>query len=145
MAIRNIPPTLDSVINFGIVPVTTLDISTSGSSTAENFFTASAEGNYSFQVIIAAVANPAYDFKLRAQIMTSDSAIANQFAIASDANSYANGISGRQYGFTIIGLATEVAAGTVFDLRISNQVAISGGNSIYFIGRALINKIGSIG
>jgi hypothetical protein len=82
---------------------------------------------------------------LNAEIVIGNSAITNQFAIAANADSYANGISGRQYGFTVIGAAPNVSAGTVFALRITNQVAVSGGTSINFMGRALINKVGSIG
>jgi hypothetical protein len=134
-----------SIVKFAVVPITTLAIATAGSSTAQNFFTADTAGDYSFEVIIAGVAKSTDVFKLKAEIMASDSAIANQFAIASNADSYANGISGRQYGFTIIGVAANVAAGTVFDLRIANQVGLTGGDSINFMGRALVYKVGSIG
>ena len=134
-----------SIVKFAVVPITTLAITTAGSSTAQNFFTADTAGDYSFEVIIAGVAKSTDVFKLKAEIMTSDSAIANQFAIASNADSYANGISGRQYGFTIIGVAANVAVGTVFDLRIANQVGVTGGDSINFMGRALVYKVGSIG
>jgi hypothetical protein len=134
-----------SIVKFAVVPITTLAITTAGSSTAQNFFTADTAGDYSFEVIIAGVAKSTDVFKLKAEIMTSDSAIANQFAIASNADSYANGISGRQYGFTIIGVVANVAAGTVFDLRIANQVGLAGGDSINFMGRALVYKVGSIG
>ncbi len=79
------------------------------------------------------------------EIVIGNSAIANQFAIAADADSYANGISGRQYGFTVIGAASNVSAGAIFALRITNQTNVSGGTSITFMGRALINKVGSIG
>ena len=134
-----------SIVKFAVVPITTLAITTAGSSTAQNFFTADTAGDYSFEVIIAGVAKSTDVFKLKAEIMTSDSAIANQFAIASNADSYANGISGRQYGFTIIGVVANVAAGTVFDIRIANQVGLAGGDSINFMGRALVYKVGSIG
>ena len=134
-----------SIVKFAVVPITALAITTAGSSTAQNFFTADTAGDYSFEVIIAGVAKSTDVFKLKAEIMTSDSAIANQFAIASNADSYENGISGRQYGFTIIGVAANVAVGTVFDLRIANQVGVTGGDSINFMGRALVYKVGSIG
>jgi hypothetical protein len=84
-------------------------------------------------------------FKLNAEIVIGNSAIANQFTIASDAESYANGISGRQYGFTIIAANANVSAGAIFAVRITNQVNVSGGTSITFLGRALVNKVGSIG
>ena len=134
-----------SVSKFAIVPVATLAITTAGNSTSHVFFTAATAGNYTFEVIVAGIANFSNTFKLNAEIVIGNSAIADQFVIASDANSNANGISGRQYGFTVIGAAANVSAGAIFALRITNQVAVSGGTSINFTGRALINKVGSIG
>jgi len=134
-----------SVAKFATVPLATLAITTAGNSTSQTFFTADSAGNYTFEVIVAGVANFSDTFKLNAEIVIGNSAITNQFAIASDAMSYANGISGRQYGFTVIGAAANVSAGAIFAIRITNQVAVSGGTSINFMGRALINKVGSIG
>jgi hypothetical protein len=134
-----------SVAKFATVPLATLAITTAGNSTSQTFFTADSAGNYTFEVIVAGVANFSDTFKLNAEIVIGNSAITNQFAIASDAMSYANGISGRQYGFTVIGAVANVSAGAIFAIRITNQVAVSGGTSINFMGRALINKVGSIG
>ena len=134
-----------SVVKFATVPLAALAITTAGNSTSQTFFTADSAGNYTFEVIVAGVANFSDTFKLNAEIVIGNSAITNQFAIASDAMSYANGISGRQYGFTVIGAAANVSAGAIFAIRITNQVAVSGGTSINFIGRALVNKVGSIG
>jgi hypothetical protein len=134
-----------SVAKFAIVPVATLAITTAGNSTSHTFFTAPTSGNYTFEVIVAGVVNFSDSFKLNAEIVIGNSAIADQFAIASSADSNANGISGRQYGFTVIGAAANVSAGAIFALRITNQVAVSGGTSINFMGRALVNKVGSIG
>ena len=134
-----------SYAKFATVPGASLAITTAGNSTSHTFFTAENSGSYTFEIIVAGVANFSDTFKLNAEIVVGNSAIINQFAIASDADSYANGISGRQYGFTVIGAASNVSAGTIFALRITNQVAVSGGTSITFMGRALINKVGSIG
>jgi len=134
-----------SLSKFATVPIATLAITTAGNSTSHIFFTATTSGNYTFEVIVAGVANFSDTFNLNAEIVIGNSAIADQFAIASDAESYANGISGRQYGFTVIGAAVNVSAGAIFALRITNQIAVSGGTSINFMGRALVNKVGSIG
>jgi hypothetical protein len=134
-----------SVAKFATVPLAALTITGAGNSTSQTFFTADSAGSYTFEVIVAGVANFSDTFKLNAEIVIGNSAITNQFAIASDAQSFANGISGRQYGFTVIGAAANVSAGAIFAIRISNQVAVSGGTSINFMGRALINKVGSIG
>jgi hypothetical protein len=134
-----------SYAKFATVPGASLAITTAGNSTSHTFFTADNSGNYTFEIIVTGIANMSDSFKLNAEIVVGNSAITNQFAIASDAYSYANGASGRQYGFTVIGAASNVSAGTIFALRITNQVAVSGGTSITFMGRALINKVGSIG
>jgi hypothetical protein len=41
--------------------------------------------------------------KLYAEIVSGNMAIGNQFTVASDAMSGVNGVSGRQYGFRIMG------------------------------------------
>jgi hypothetical protein len=134
-----------SVARFVTVPSATLAITTGGNSTSHIFFTADTGGNYTFEVIVAGVANYSDTFKLNAEIVVGNSAITNQFAIASYANSFANGISGRQYGFTVIGAVADVSVGAVFALRITNELSVSGGTSIAFAGKALVNKVGSIG
>jgi len=71
-------------------------------------------------------------------------AITNQYTIASFANSFANRNSGSQYGFVVIGVAESVSNGAVFALRITNGIGMSGA-SVSFNGRALVNKVGTIG
>jgi hypothetical protein len=134
-----------SVVKFATVQPGTLAITTAGNSISQTFFTAETAGSYTFEVIVVGVANFSETFKLNAEIVIGNSAIVNQFAIAADANSYANRTLGRQYGFTVIGAAADVSAGAIFALRITNQVALSGGTPINFTGRALVTKVGSIG
>jgi len=134
-----------SVAYFVTVPSATLAITTGGNSTSHTFFTADAAGNYTFEVIVVGVVNFSDTFKLNAEIVVGNSAITNQFAITSYANSFANGISGRQYGFTVIGAVADVSSGAVFALRITNELSVSGGTPIAFAGKALVNKVGSIG
>jgi hypothetical protein len=134
-----------SIAKFATVPSATLAITTAGNSTSQIFFTAATSGNYTFDVIVVGVASFSDTFKMNAEIVIGNSAITDQFVIVSDAYSNANGISGRQYGFKLIGAAANVSAGAIFSLRITNQVAVSGGTSINFAGKALVNKVGSIG
>ena len=134
-----------SAVKFATVPSGTLAITTAGNSISQTFFTAETAGNYTFEIIVVGIANFSETFKLNAEIVIGNSPITNQFAIAADANSYANRTLGRQYGFTVIGAAADVSAGAIFALRITNQVALSGGTPINFTGRALVNKVGSIG
>ena len=82
--------------------------------------------------------------KLYAEIVTGNMAIGNQFAVASDSTSGVNGLSGRQYGFRLIGSVANVTSGTAFSARVGIVNAVDSVN-INFTGRALINKVGSIG
>ena len=81
--------------------------------------------------------------RLYAEITNGSMAIGNQFTVASDSNSGVNGVSGRQYGFRIIGAASNVSAGTTFSVRVGIVNAVA--TSITFSGRALVNKVGTIG
>jgi hypothetical protein len=38
-----------------------------------------------------------------------------------------------------------VSSGAIFALKITNEFAVGGGTPINFLGRALVNKVGSIG
>ena len=134
-----------SVAKFVTVPSATLAITTGGNATSQTFFTAEEGGNYTFEVIVVGVMNYSDSFNLNAEIVVGNSAITNQYAIASSANSFANKISGRQYGFTVIGAVANASVGAVFALRITNEFSVSGGTPITFTGRALVNKVGSIG
>jgi hypothetical protein len=134
-----------SVAKFVTLPSATLAITTGDNATSQTFFTADTDGNYTFEVIVVGVVNSSDSFNLNAEIVVGNSAITNQFAIAASANSFANKISGRQYGFTVIGAVANVSAGAIFALRITNEFPVSGGTPIAFNGRALVNKVGSIG
>jgi hypothetical protein len=134
-----------SVAKFVTLPSATLAITTGDNATSQTFFTADTDGNYTFEVIVVGVVNSSDSFNLNAEIVVGNSAITNQFAIAASANSFANKISGRQYGFTVIGAVANVSAGAIFALRITNEFPVSGGTAIAFNGRALVNKVGSIG
>ena len=134
-----------SYTKWATVSAATLAITGANNSTSHVFFTAPSAGNYTFEVIVTGVANFNDTFNLNAEIVVGNAAISSQFAIASNADSFANGVSGRQYGFTVIGAAANVSSGAIFALRITNEFAVSGGTSINFSGRALVNKVGSIG
>ena len=134
-----------SYVKWATVPEATLAITAVGNSTSHTFFTADSTGNYTFEIIVLGVARFDDNVKLSAEIVIGNSAIPNQFAIASDAESGANGMLGRQYGLTVIGAARDVSQGTIFAIRITNRALVSGGTPITFSGRALINKVGTIG
>jgi hypothetical protein len=133
-----------SVSKFASLPNIALATATSGNSTSEIFFTADSDGDYTFEILVAGGVQAAVEYKLNAEIVVGTTAIVSQFAVASDAITYANRLAGRQYGFHIIGAAAGVTAGTIFAVRISIQIG-AGASTVYFTGRALINKVGSIG
>ena len=133
-----------SVSKFLSIPSISLVTATESNSNSENFFIADADGNYTFDILLAGVVQLGVDYKMNAEIISGTSAIIAQYVIASDASSFANGLAGRQYSFHIIGVAGGVTSGTVFGVRISIQYG-AGTSTVYFNGRALINKVGSIG
>ena len=133
-----------SVSKFATVPLTTLATGADGSTSSSIFFTADLNGNYTFEVLISSVVGIQNLMKLYAEIVIGNMAIGNQFTVASDAVSGVNGLSGRQYGFRIIGSAANVTAGTSFSVRVGIVNAVDSIN-INFTGKALVNKVGSIG
>jgi len=134
-----------SVSRLNIVPNISVPINADGGSGSSVFFTADSDGNYTFDIMLTGTAVIGEYSRLNPEIVIGNSAIASQISIISDAIGNANGQSGRQLGIHIIGTAGSVSVGTIFSVRITNQYAISGGTTILFSGRALINKVGSIG
>ena len=133
-----------SVSYFASVPNISLLTTEDGNSNSKIFFTAATDGNYTFDVLVTGGVESLVEYKLNAEIVVGTTKIASQFAMASDAFTFANGLAARQYGFHIIGVVAGVSAGTSFGVRISIQIA-AGTGTVYFTGRALINKVGSIG
>jgi hypothetical protein len=133
-----------SVSKFATVPLTTLATATDGGTASNVFFTADSNGNYTFEILLSGVIDVSNQLKLYAEIVTGNMAIGNQFAVASDSTSGVNGLTGRQYGFRIIGSVANVTAGTTFSVRVGIVNAVASVN-INFMGRALVNKVGSIG
>jgi hypothetical protein len=133
-----------SVAKFATVPLTTLATGVDGGSTSNIFFTAESNGNYTFEVLLSGLVGIPNQMKLYAELVSGNMLIGNQFAVASDSTTGVNGLSGRQYGFRLIGSAANVTTGTTFSVRVGIVNAVDSIN-INFMGRALINKVGSIG
>jgi len=133
-----------SMSKFASVPNISLVTATDGNSNSGIFFTADSDGNYIFDILVTGGIQLNVDYKLNAEIVIGSSAIISQYVMASDAITFANGSAGRQYGFHIIGAAAGVVTGTSFGVRISIQYG-AGTSTVFFSGRALINKVGSIG
>ena len=133
-----------SVAKFATVPLTTLATGVDGGSSSNIFFTAESNGNYTFEVLLSGLVGIPNQMKLYAELVSGNMLIGNQFAVASDSTTGVNGLSGRQYGFRLIGSVANVTTGTTFSVRVGIVNAVDSIN-INFMGRALINKVGSIG
>ena len=133
-----------SVAKFATVPLTTLATGVDGGTSSNIFFTAETNGNYTFEVMLSGVISIPNQMKLYAELVSGNMLIGNQFAVASDSTTGVNGLSGRQYGFRLIGSAANVTSGTTFSVRVGIVNAVDSIN-INFMGRALVNKVGSIG
>ena len=70
--------------------------------------------------------------------------IPNQYSIASNSDSYANGIHSKHFGIRIMGAFTNISGTPLFGVNISIHTA-SPLPTISFKGYALITKVGSIG
>jgi hypothetical protein len=133
-----------SVVKFATVILAKLGTSVDGASSTGIFFTAQSIGNYTFEILLSGLINSPDQMRLYAEIITGGMAIGNQFAVASDSISAVNEVSGRQYGFRIIGAAANVTSGTSFSVRVG-IVSAADAVDIYFTGRALITKVETIG
>ena len=133
-----------SVSKFVILPLTTFGTGSAGNSATNAFFTTSSSGSYTFEILLSGIIGVSNPMKLYAEIVTGNETIGSQFGVASDAITAVNGVSGRQYGFRIIGAVANVNSGITYSIRIGINDA-SASIDITFMGRALVNKVGSIG
>jgi hypothetical protein len=126
------------------IPTITLATGADGNNSSSIFFTADSVGNYTFEIMLSGLVGIPNPLKIYAEITSGGLTIGNQFAVASDSVSGVNGVSGRQYGFRIIAAAANVTSGSSFSVKIGILNAADSVN-LNFSGRALINKVGSIG
>ena len=133
-----------SVSKFVTLPLTTLATGSAGNSASSIFFTTSTSGSYTFEILLSGIVSVSNPMRLYAEIVIGNETIGSQFAVASDAITAVNGVSGRQYGFRVIGAVANVNPGVTYSIRIGINDA-SASIDITFMGRALVNKVGSIG
>jgi hypothetical protein len=133
-----------SAVKFATVPITKLATNVDGGTSSSIFFTTDSSGNYAFEILLSGLINSPDQMRLYAEITTGGMAIGNQFAVASDATSGVNEVTGRQYGFRLIGAVANVTSGTSFSVRVG-IVSAADSIEINFTGRALVTKVGSIG
>ena len=130
---------------FNSLPNIAINTATSGANGFSNFFTVTESGNYTFEVLMSGTVSKTEDLNFNAEIISGGIVIDNQFVVSSAAVISTSGTLGRRYGIVATGAVLNVAQGTIFGVRISLDTAAISGFTIYFSGRALINKVGSIG
>jgi hypothetical protein len=110
----------------------------------------SADSSYTFEVMVNGLVPVGNTENLfiggRISVCTAGDCvpITNQYCIASNSESYANGIKSKHFGIRIMGAYTNVSGTPLFGVNINIQTA-SLLSSISFSGTALITKVGSLG
>ena len=102
-------------------------------------------GFYTFEIMIDGTFSPntITDMTIGMQLITSAGTL-DYRVFASDSAAYINGYGNRHYQFMIIGKLICTGA-TTLKLRAVDQYGATANNLLNFSGRALINKVGSIG
>ena len=123
----------------------TLNLSERFATSDSNAFVNLEAGSYTFEIMADGTFSPATTLAMTIGMQVITSAGVLDFSVfASDAITYLNFEGTRHYQFMIIGKI--VCTGAVsLKLRAVNQNEVINSNLLNFTGRALINKVGSIG
>jgi hypothetical protein len=102
-------------------------------------------GSYTFSISVDGTFAPetAVAMYIGMQVIASGGNMDFQ-VFTSDATTYINTLDQRHYQFMIIGKIVCTSA-TTLKLRATDKRGLTSGNMLSFTGRALINKVGSIG
>ena len=127
--------------------LTTIQISTAsaGGNGNADFFTVTEPGNYTFQLFISATTSKTDDLDFTAEIISGGSPIANQTSVSTAAVIGTIQAPGRRFGIIASGVVANAALGTSYGFRITLVSPGASTYTVYLTGRALINKVGSIG
>ena len=113
-----------------------------------NFGVASADGSYTFQIILDGTFSGTTPGALSIGLeITAVGAATNMNTkiMASDATNFVNGTSARRIQFIVFGTITSVATSTLLQARVIDMNGNISGSILSFNGNALITKVGSIG
>ena len=134
-----------SVSYFVDLGTWTLNLSERFATSDSNAFVNLEAGSYTFEIMADGTFSPATTLAMTIGMQVITSAGVLDFSVfASDAITYLNFEGTRHYQFMIIGKI--VCTGTVsLKLQAVNQNEVVNSNLLNFTGRALINKVGSIG
>ena len=115
-----------------------------GTSDSGTFVTLEA-GSYTFNISVDGTFSPetAVTMYIGMQVIASAGSMEYQ-VFASDATSFINDLDQRHYQFMIIGRIV-CTSSTTLKLRATDKRGLTSGNMLSFTGKALINKVGSIG
>jgi hypothetical protein len=102
-------------------------------------------GSYTFEIMVDGTFSPntTSNMTIGMQLIASSGTL-DYRVFASDSAAYINGLGSRHYQFMLIGKLVCTGA-TSLKLRAVDQYGATASNLLNFSGRALINKVGSIG
>jgi len=113
--------------------------------TDSNQFGSLPAGTYTFQILVDGTFSSAFTNAVSiGMTLVATNGTPDYRVFSSDTTAYVNGAGGRHVQFLIIGTLTCSGTST-FGLHAVDAIGTTGGTTLYFTGRALINKVGSIG
>lgn len=119
-----------------------------GSTPWVNFGFASADGSFTFQIILDGTLSGTPPTLLSIKLEVEAAGVASNMNLqimCSDGTSFVNGSAGRRIQFVAIGTITSTATSTLLKARVSDMKGNISGLILSFNGTALITKVGSIG
>ena len=122
--------------------------SNSGTSDSASFGTLVSGGSYTFEIMLDGTFSPATasSMNIGMQVVASITPASMQYRVfSSDSSTFINAVGGRHYQFLVFGTIVCGAGSTSLTLRAVDQYGATSGNLLSFTGKALINKVGSIG
>ena len=122
--------------------------SNSGTSDSASFGTLVSGGSYTFEIMLDGTFSPATasSMNIGMQVVASVTPASMQYRVfSSDSSTFINAVGGRHYQFLVFGTIVCGVGATSLTLRAVDQYGATSGNMLSFTGKALINKVGSIG
>ena len=131
------------------MPLMTLASDSPGGSTPwVNFGVASADGSFTFQIILDGTLSGTPPTTLSIKLEVEAAGVASNMNLqimCSDGISFVNGSTGRRIQYVAFGTITSTATSTLLKARVSDMKGNISGLILSFNGTALITKVGSIG
>ena len=119
-----------------------------GSTPWVNFGVASADGSFTFQIILDGTLSGTPPTTLSIKLEVEAAGVASNMNLqimCTDGISFVNGSTGRRIQYVAFGTITSTATSTLLKARVSDMKGNISGLILSFNGTALITKVGSIG